>query len=131
MVRTITVLCLVAAVASSACSRHDRRLQQHQKVMQSLGSTTHAIVGAWLTGQTSGTYTQTALERTFRLIEQERTAVASTPETLMDQRGARLSDMADQMSRLVALVMNDVRVADGAAARRHLALLPDNAHDGR
>jgi hypothetical protein len=125
------VLCLVATLASSACSGQDRRLEQHQKALQSLASTTRAIADAWLAGQTSGTYTKTALDQTFRLIEQERTGVAGTPETLADPRGARLTDTADQMSRLVARIMADVGTEDGAAVRRHLALLPAQERGGR
>src|SRR4051812_45626487 len=129
--RTIAGLCLVAALSSSACSRQDRRLEQHQKALQSLASTTHAVVDAWLAGHVSATYTQTTLESTFRLIEQERTAVASTPDTLIDPRGARLSDAADQMVRLIAQIISDVRTADGAAARRHLASLTGNEREAR
>jgi hypothetical protein len=128
---SLTLLCLVAALASPGCSGQERRLQQHDKALQSLGSTTHAIADAWLAGQTSGTYTKTALDQTFRLIEQERTGVAGTPETLADPRGARLTDTADQMSRLVARIMADVGTEDGAAVRRHLALLPAQERGGR
>jgi len=127
----VTAFCVVAALVSSACGGQERRLQQHDKALQSLGSTTHAIADAWLAGQTSGTYTKTALDQTFRLIEQERTGVAGTPETLVDPRGARLTDTADQMSRLVARIMADVGTEDGAAVRRHLALLPAQERGGR
>jgi hypothetical protein len=129
--RTIAVLCSVAALSSLACSRHDRRLEQHQKVLQSLASTAHAVADAWLAGYVSGTYTETALEQTFLLIEQERTTLARTPDTIIDPRGARLSDAADQMARVTAQIISDVRAADGVAARRHLASLPNDEREAR
>ena len=118
-------LCLAAALGTAACSRHDRRLEQHQRALQSLGATTHAIAGAWLGGNASGTYTRTALEQTLLLLEQERAALAGRPAMLLDPRGAQLADTADLMARLIALIVNDVRAADAdGARRRHLATLP-------
>jgi hypothetical protein len=108
----------------AGCSRHDWQIQQHQEALQSLGSSARVIVQAWLDGQVSGTYTQTALEQIFRLIEQERAALASRPEMLIDERGARLSDTADHLERLVAAMVHAVRGADAAAAHRHLANIP-------
>lgn len=129
--RIIVALCVVAGVSSLACSRQDRRLQQHQEALQSLNATAHAVADAWLAGQVSGTYAETALEHTLLLTEQERTAVVSTPVALIDPRGARLSDVADQMERLIAQMISAVRAADGPVVRRHLASMPDDKRDRR
>lgn len=116
-------MALVALIAAG-CGRQDARLQQHQEKLESLGATTVAIAEAWLAGSTSGTYTRTALEQTLALVEQERTAVASAPETLLDPRGAHLSAAAERLSRLLAVIMHDVASADADAVRRHVAAVP-------
>jgi hypothetical protein len=122
--------CLISAALATvgatagACARQDARIQQHQEKFESLSSTTVAIGRAWLAGDTSGTFTRTALERTFVLVEQERSALAGSPQTLVDPRGADLSEAAERLSRLLALTMNDVRAADGESVRRHLAEIP-------
>ena len=122
--RRAALLCLLAALSSSACARQDRRIEQHQQAFQSLSSSTRAILSAWLAGVTSGTYTATALEKTLALIEENRTALANNAALLVDPRGARLADAADPLSRLVALLIADVRAANAEAARNHLAALP-------
>lgn len=96
----------------------------HQEALQSLRSTADALASAWLAGDTSGTYTHTALERTYLLVEQERTSLAKRPEMLIDARGAALSDAAEHLARIVALLMKDVRDADAGAARAHKSALP-------
>ena len=115
---------LALALSSAGCARQDSRIQQHREALDSLGATTHAVVGAWLDGRVSGTYTQVALERTFLMVERERAALASRPEALIDRRGADLADAADSLSRTVAALLHSVRGADGAAARAQLANIP-------
>jgi hypothetical protein len=103
---------------SFGCGRQDARLQQHQEKLESLATTTQAIAGAWLAGSVSGTYASTALDQTLRLVEQERSALAATPELLVDRRGARLSQRAERMSRLLALMVHDVDASDGRSLRQ-------------
>ncbi len=120
----IRTVLLAAALAASACTRQDARLQQHKEAFASLGATTEAIGQAWLSGAVSGTYTATALEQTLLLVEQERTALTASAETLSDPRGAALSQDAEKLSRLIASLLSDVRDADPAAARQHLGAIP-------
>lgn len=121
------MLCALLAAAFlilQACGRQDQRLRQHREKLESLGATTAAIVEAWLTGSTSGTFTRGALARTFELVEQERAALAAGPEALLDPRGAALSRNAEALSRLLSMLIQDVRGADAASARRRLAQVP-------
>ncbi len=118
---------LVLALTGSACSRQDARLEQHKEAFASLGETTAAVSEAWLGGDVSGTYTATALEQTFLLVEQERTALAASPEMLQDARGAALSQSAEHLSRLIAALIHDVQGADGASVRQRLAQIPIRA----
>jgi hypothetical protein len=122
--RWSSVVIAAATLGFLSCDRQDSRLQQHQEALESLGSTTLAIGEAWLAGSVSGTYTRTALEQTFRLVEQERAALASSPQSLLDPRGARLSQSAEHLSRLLALMIGDVRAADAASAGQRLSQIP-------
>jgi uncharacterized protein YfaS (alpha-2-macroglobulin family) len=115
-------LILAIALGASACSRTDRQLQQQREKLDSLSASTAAIADAWLAGSTSGTFTTTALEQTFVLLETQRQALA-VPNTLVDQRAARLSQAAEAHARLLAAMMHDVRAADARAVREHLSKL--------
>ena len=118
------ILCAAVALASTACSRQDARLQQHREKFESLGATTYVIADDWLAGSTSGTYTLTALEQIFLLVERERATLASSPEALIDPRGAELSQAAESLSRLIAALRQDVRAANAAAVRQRQARIP-------
>jgi hypothetical protein len=124
MRRLAIALELAAVVLCTGCSRQDARLEEHKKNFESLGATTKVIAEAWLSGNVSGTYTRTALEQTFFLVEQERAKLASTPEMLQDPRGAALSQDAERLSRLIASMIGDVGSANGDSARQRLASLP-------
>ena len=109
---------------AAGCARQDAQLQQHREKLESLASTTATICRAWLAGSTSGTYTETALTQTLVLVEQERSAFASTPEALLDGRGAALSQSAEQLSRVIAKIIGDVRDADGPSVRQAMSSIP-------
>jgi hypothetical protein len=115
---------LAAVLLSAGCSRQDARLEEHKKNFESLGATTKVIGEAWLSGDVSGTYTRTALEQTFYLVEQERARLVSRPEMLQDARGAALSQDAEKLSRVIASMIGDVDTSNGNAARQRLASLP-------
>jgi hypothetical protein len=115
---------LALALAALGCARQDARLQQQKEKLESLGATTAAIGDAWLSGSVSGTYTRTALQQTLQLVEQERLAVAASPASLRDPRGAQLSQSAEHLSRIIAALDGDIGDADPASARRNLAAIP-------
>jgi len=114
----------IVSVGAVSCSRQDERLEEHKEKLESLRSSAAAIGEAWLAGSTSGIYTNTALEQTFMLVEQERTALTSTPDALIDPRGAQLSQAAERLSRLIATIIDDVRAARAASVRQHLTEIP-------
>jgi hypothetical protein len=120
----VFLTCAGLALSATGCGRQDTRLEQHRKVFESLGATTAVTIDAWLAGNVSGTYARTALEKTFQLVEQERTALAKAPQALQDPRGAALSQGAERLSRLLAGLMLDVAAANAASARQHVSEIP-------
>jgi hypothetical protein len=118
-----TVL-LVTTITVAACTSQGDALQQHQEKLESLGASSAAIADDWLDGAVSAGYTNTALEQVEQLVEQERTALASKPQALADPRGAHLSEAAERLSRLLAVMMQDVEHGDSAALRSHASKIP-------
>jgi hypothetical protein len=68
-----------------------------------------------------GTYTSTALEQTFALVERERASLASAPRMLVDSRGAGMSQSAERLSRLLAAMQHDVRGSDAQSLRQRVS----------
>src|SRR4051812_1998260 len=126
LARAWLISATVAAIgwSTGGCSGPEARIQQHQEKLESLGSTTAAIGDAWLAGDTSETFTRTALEQTFRLVEQERSTLAGSAQALLDPRAARLSQAAEDLSRLLAMTIHDVAAADASSVRRRLTEIP-------
>jgi hypothetical protein len=125
------VLVIALALTAAACSRLDTRLDRHKQKFESLGETTAAICEAWLGGDVSGTYTRTALDQTFLLVEQERTALAASPEALLDPRGADLSQSGERLSRLIAILIHEIEGANDASVRQLLTRIPMRASTGQ
>jgi hypothetical protein len=117
------VAVLVAFACASGCSRRDTRFEDHRDAFASLSATTAAIGQNWLRGTVSGTYAVTALDRTYTLVEQERSALTATASMVSDDRGAALADSATMLARQIAQIIVAVRAADGTAARQHLSQL--------
>jgi hypothetical protein len=100
--RTARTAILVAALTIAGCASPEQQLRQHQKALDSLAASASAIAEAWLAGSASGTYARTAFERTFELIEAERTALAARPDTVADVRIEALMKDAEAQSRIVS-----------------------------
>ena len=120
---TVKVVCALLLCASG-CVRQDARLAEHRKNFESLGATTAAVTRAWLDGQVSGTYARTALERTYVLVERERSAMAASPQMISDPRGADLSRKAERLARMLAGLITNVRASDSLSARAQIEGLP-------
>jgi hypothetical protein len=125
------IVLAILALASTACRNADSRIQQHQEKFDSLTATVQAIGEAWLTGKASTRYASSAMVLTFALIEQEQQALASTPDLVIDARGAQLSQASERLARTVAGMIRDVRSRDAASLHEHLADLPRQARDQR
>jgi hypothetical protein len=115
---------MIATITVAACTSRNDALKQHQEKLESLGASCAAIVDAWLGGAVSTRYTRTALEQIYQLVEHERTALVSEPQALADPRGAHLSEAAERLSRLLAVMMRDVDHGDQAGLRGHSSNIP-------
>ena len=118
---TRSLLLSILTVAFFGCRQHDERLQQHQEKLDSLTASAIAIGRARLSGSTSDTYTRAALERIFSLVEDERAALVSVPDTLLDPRGAKMSQSAERLSRVLAAMQHDVRGSDPRSLRQRVS----------
>lgn len=124
--RPTRLAALVLALAAG-CGGQDRELQKHQEKLQSLGTTAAVIADDWLAGHLSPTFARTALEQTFKLVEQERTGLSADPQPLADPRGAALSQSAERLSRVLATMIQDVENDDSGGMRQHAQQIPIRA----
>jgi len=120
----VAAVALLIALPAVACARHDRQLQDHEQTLSSVAASVNRIGEAWLSGETSGTFTAVALEQMFQAVEAERAAVAADPAFIRDPRGASLADSASELCRRVALMLGAVQGADSATLRHQLDGLP-------
>lgn len=115
---------LLAAVFAAACASEQDTIQQQQEKLESLGASTRLVADDWLAGELPTVYTRTALDAMFRQVEQQRAVLAAKPTTLADARGASLSQQAEQLSRLIAQMQQDVELQNATALRGRLGAIP-------
>ena len=120
-------LFVIGAVGLAACTSQSAQLQQHREKFESLGSSTAAIAEAWLNGSTNETYTSTALQQTFLLVEKERQALAAEPAALADTQGAELSQASEQLERVIADLLDGVRKDNRDTVGQRLHTIPISA----
>lgn len=119
MLRRIAIVGMLVAIAG--CSRRDRELTQHSRTVVSLAASTTAIGEGWLAGSLSGTFTQTALARTFELLEEDRRMLATSPRQRIDPRAEKIAETGEELSRILVRLAEAVDTADAADVRALLA----------
>jgi hypothetical protein len=117
------ILSCTVAVLLIGCATPQAELAGHRKAIASIATTAAAIRDAWLSGSVSAAYAQVALERSQRLLEQDRQTLALAPEQLNDPQGAKLSQAAEHLSRAVARMTAAVAEHDSGAMRS--VVVPD------
>jgi hypothetical protein len=87
-VRASAARLLAVTVLCAGCASQQDVIQRQQDKLESLGATTKLIAEDWLAGSVSSTYARTALDQTFRQVEQQHTALVGNSEMLLDPRAA-------------------------------------------
>jgi hypothetical protein len=113
-------LLVVFATLAAACATQAQQIHAATEKVASLHSTAIGITEAWLKGEVSGTYAETALAETFRLLESSRAQLHSNPSLIANPQGAALSSRIERLAHLIASLIKDVDGSDGASARKHL-----------
>lgn len=114
----------MAAMALAACSSTQTTIQQQRERLESLGASTRLLAEDWLADRLSPRYTRAALDALYRQVEQQRTILAAAPDALADAQGAVLSQQAEQLSRAIAAMRQDLSRGDDRSLRRRLDGLP-------
>jgi hypothetical protein len=110
-------LCVVSAFLTAACASTQDTIRQQREKLESLGASTRLLADDWLAGHLAQRYTRTAFDALFLQVEQQRAALATTPEALADPQGAALSQQAEQLSRTIAELEQDLERGDNASLR--------------
>jgi hypothetical protein len=110
----------LAIVLAAGCGSRESDVQQHAEKIESGRATAVAVAKAWLAGDASGAYTRATLERMFQLIEQERSAVAATPEDLAAPAANAVAREGEELARVLAALTDAVSRRDESSVRRHL-----------
>ena len=118
------VLVVGLAIAASHCRSREDRLIQVREGLQSLEATLTATAAAWLDRNLSSREAYTVLERTYQLVEDQRSAIMKDPRLLADPLATELSERAERLARTVALVSSYVQKENVDAVRGQLAELP-------
>jgi hypothetical protein len=121
---TFAAVALMAAMALAACSSTQTTIQQQRERLESLGASTRLLAEDWLADRLSPRYTRAALDALYRQVEQQRTILAAAPDALADAQGAVLSQQAEQLSRAIAAMRQDLSRGDDRSLRRRLDGLP-------
>jgi hypothetical protein len=111
------------AIAASHCRSREDQLVQVRDGLHSLEATLGATAGAWLDRSLSSREAYTVLERTYQLVEDQRSAIAKDPRMLADPIATELSERAERLARAVALVSSYVEKGNADAVRGLLAEL--------
>ena len=109
---------------SVGCTSPSATVRQQRDKLESLAASTRLVARDWIDGQLSQRYTRTAFAALFEQVEQQRSSLAATPQTLADPQGAALSQQAEQLSRLIAEMIRDVERDDAGAVRGRLGGIP-------
>lgn len=116
------VLAITAGLCS--CSSPDKQIEDARKKISGLAATTQAVGEAWTQGDVSSRYARTAFEQTLQMLDEQRASLGTSPQVLLDPRGASLSREAEELSRALAALIQDAERQDSNAARQHLSRVP-------
>jgi hypothetical protein len=118
------VLVVGLAIAASHCRSREDRLIHVREGLQSLEATLTVTATAWLDRNLSSSEAYTVLQRTYQLVEDQRSAIMKDPRMLADPLATELSERAERLARTVALVSSYVEKGNVDAVRGQLAGLP-------
>jgi hypothetical protein len=112
------------AIAASQCRSREDRLIQVREGLHSLEATLTATAAAWLDRNLSSREAYAVLERTYQLVEDQRSAIVKDPRMLADPLATELSERAERLARTIVLVSSYVEKENVDAVRGQLAELP-------